>query len=1484
MAHANDLKRVKHIILSVIWALAGLYLVLIVLTHIPPVQRFLGLEVSGVIGRKIGARIEIGRVDFGFLNRLIIDDVLIYDQSGKPMLRATRLSAKFDIVPLMQKKVHLSSMQLFGLDANLYRMTAGSKPNYQFLLDSLASKDTTSTTPLDLAINSLVIRNGKIRYNQLDVADNPDVFSPQHVNLQNISGHIILNALTDDSLNLNVYRFSFKEAKGLDVRSLHFKVIANKTHAELTESGLSLPNSRLITRRLTANYSIKDGLLQKPSLTYHVAIDDCFITPSDLSCFDKTLNKFTKPVKLTADLSGTSTSLRVKRLDIDSRGEGVSLHADGSIADWDYTPKWNAAIDRLTVDDEFIAKLFSGFGRRLSLPNEISRLGSISFKGETGGSGTNFSTKGLLSTNVGKASIAFGRYDKEFNGQIETNGFDIGHVLNNKDLGNLATNLNVEGVTKNGKIASLKAKGKVDKIDYKGYSYNNLDIDGQLSNGIIGGSFAMNDPNGKVNISGTYDTNATSRSADITAQVSGLTPSALGFTDIGGDGTYDFNVKADIKGTSLNDLTGTVDVSNFSMKSAKSEYHMASMSLSAHSFGSERVIMMKSDFGNAEIKGRFDYASLPSSFANLVGSRLNTLPGLPRNMARTSNNFTVNAVINSSDWLEKMFEIRLHLDNPLSVRGYINDPKEEVDMTLSMPDFSYGGSRYKDGAAFIVTEGDSLKAMIGLRQMADNGSSTDWKVNARAANNRLYTLLSFSNNGKMSFSGTVDTQTQFYKNRQDESTAHVSILPSNVNVGDSTWTILPSEIIYSKNRAAINNLAIEHNDQHIIVNGLATNSVADTVSVDLRDVDVAYVLNLVNFHSVDFGGKASGYAYLSNVFNAPRANANLVVRDFTFESGRLGVLSAEVNYDNRDGQVNLDATAYDEDNARTSIRGYVSTKQNYMDIGIYAENTRCEFLEGFCGSFMRDVNVRADGECHVVGDLRKVNLIGTLVANGSVGISTLNTTYSLRNDTLRMIPNEIQFPRDSVWDRNGNVGIISGALHHKSLTKLTYDLDITTDNLLAYDTHDFGDDTFYGTIYATGTCNIKGRKGTLDFDINATPNKGSFIVYNAASPSTPDDQSFIRWIDRDDTIRAEKSHMQVGLQTGNGKFDIPTDIHLNILANANPGFNLRVLMDKSSGDMVSLYGDGVIRASYYNKGSFDMFGTYNILHGSYDLTIQNIIRRNFEFQEGSNIVFGGDAGNAALNLNAQYVLNGVSLSDLNIGRSFSNNNTRVNCLMNISGTPNAPKIDFGLDLPTVNTEVKQMVTNLINSEEEMNQQVLYLLAVGRFYPQGSNNAVADGSSTQQNQTSLAMQSILSGQLSQQLNNILKNVTNNSNWNFGANISTGTEGFNDAEYEGLLSGRLLNNRLLFNGQFGYRDNPNATTSFIGDFDLRYLIYPNGNLAIRVYNQTNDRYFTRNSLNTQGLGFILKKDFNGWRDFWGLPRKDKAKAKKKSKKNK
>ena len=383
----------------------------------------------------------------------------------------------------------------------------------------------------------------------------------------------------------------------------------------------------------------------------------------------------------------------------------------------------------------------------------------------------------------------------------------------------------------------------------------------------------------------------------------------------------------------------------------------------------------------------------------------------------------------------------------------------------------------------------------------------------------------------------------------------------------------------------------------------------------------------------------------------------------------------------------------------------------------------------------------------------------------------------------------------------------------------------------------------------------------VHIDCNVSPLKNSVFVYNAAQNDAISDQEFITWkVPVANTATATAVTPQSS----------SSNIYMNFLVNVTPVGTMRILMDAKTGDYITLNGSGSLQASYYNKGAFEMQGTYAVESGTYDVTIQGIINKKFQFQPGSTIVFGGDPYSAALNLQALYTVNGVSLSDLQLGNTFSSNTVRVNCLMNIGGQPSSPQVTFDLDLPTVNADEKQMVRSLLSSQQEMNQQVLYLLGIGRFYSQGQNNA---GEQQEQSRTSLAMQSFLSGTLSTQINNAINQIVRNDDWNFGANISTGTEGWNNAEYEGIVAGRMLNNRLLINGQFGYRDNATqASPSFIGDFDIRYLLLPNGNLALKVYNQTNDRYFTRSSMNTQGVGIIMKKDFNGLRDLFGRKKKE------------
>ena len=111
---------------------------LIGILQLPFAQAFIGKQVGNALESKLGTKTEIGRINLGLLNRIIIDDVLLYDQSQKKMLQASRLSVKLNLIELISSgKIQISSAQLFGTRAFLYKENPKATPNVQFVIDYL---------------------------------------------------------------------------------------------------------------------------------------------------------------------------------------------------------------------------------------------------------------------------------------------------------------------------------------------------------------------------------------------------------------------------------------------------------------------------------------------------------------------------------------------------------------------------------------------------------------------------------------------------------------------------------------------------------------------------------------------------------------------------------------------------------------------------------------------------------------------------------------------------------------------------------------------------------------------------------------------------------------------------------------------------------------------------------------------------------------------------------------------------------------------------------------------------------------------------------------------------------------------------------------------------------------------------------------------------------------------------------------------------
>ena len=1476
----NDtLKWIKYIFNVCFWTVVSLYLLIAVMVHIPYVQQSLASGVASVISSKLNTRVEIGRVDLGFLNRLVIDNTTIYDQGGKPMVRAARLAVRIDLLQLVEGRIRISSAQVFSTHFTLYRANAASAPNFQFALDALASKDSTKAkTPLDLSVNSFIMRHCSVKYDQLDRPHTPGRFNPAHLHITNIGTYIRLNALTDDSLNVALNTLSATEQSGVKVDAMSLSLVAGGSECRLRDLSLRLPHSHIAIADITARYRrLADGKVDMGSLRYSALVKSASITPSDLSPVVPQLADYRNPLQLRLSASGTAKRVNVDRLQITSPSGELSASADGWYEASKPHASWSVNIHDLHSSLKILQPL-----------SYVRLRGSASCT--TSGVIT---TAAVVNTDAGSADVNMTlSANRHFSGTLAASDIALGTLLNDSRLGDVSASLSLSGSLPKGKRPTVTAEGEVSKFAYNGYTYSNININGSYADNTVKGSLIIDDPNISLVAQGEYADLGKGKQLVVEAQLDHFRPSVTRLTDKWGDAVFSSSITADLQASGVNDSKGVVTIGHFRMQSSSDTCTINNLQVRGGFDSHEHYLVMESDFGYAMLTGHFNYSSLVSSVTSQIGRHIPVIA--PKNKDyEGDNNFTLIAHLNSTKWMRPLLGVPLDIRRPLLLRTNVSDASKSMVVECEAPLFIYDGATFSHANVNLHSHADSLICSAEVKKHQDNGDILDLSTRCNAADNLVDMSLGWLNEGKSR--GCLNATSSFGKNSQGVTYAHVVVKPSDLTIGDKTWLVKSSDIHYTPKHIDIREFTIAHDRQHIIVNGTASASKSDSLHIDLNGIDVRYVLDLVNFHSVDFDGSASGKALIVAPFGDMSAHADLTVRDFLFERGRMGVLSANVNWNKQESQIDIDAIANDGDDARTIIKGYVSPKRDYIDLGIQADSTHIDFMHSFTESFISEIDGRAVGKVRLAGPLSTINLTGQLVVNGSAMISPLNCRYTLDNDTVTFVPDEIELKNAVIRDAYGNAGYVNGFIHHKHLTRLSYDLEVAADNLLAYDIRSFGDDTFYGTVFADGTVGIHGRSGYLRMDIDVTPRHGSTFVYNASTNDQISNQEFIKWNDVTSLIpnfspslnNSSSSlipNFSLSLNNSssslipnssslipNSSSLIPnssSDMFINFNINCTPEATIRLLMDSRTNDYITMQGNGMLRATYYNKGAFNLFGTYTLAHGTYGITIQNIIKKNFTFREGGTFVFGGNPYDATLNLQAIHTVNGVSLADLNVGNSFTNNTIKVNCLMNIGGIARNPQVSFDLDMPTVSSDEKQMIRSVLNSEDELNQQVVYLLGIGRFYPTGTNNSA----SREQSETSLAMQSLLSGTISSQISSVLNTVIKNDNWNFGANISTGDEGWNNAEYEGTVNGRLLNNRLLINGQFGYRDNVNtANTNFIGDFDIRYLLMPNGNLALKVYNQTNDRYFTKSSLNTQGVGIIMKKDFRSIIDLFGKKKK-------------
>ena len=1467
----NKLSVFKIIIRTVIISILVIYFGCMTLLSIPSVQRGLGRLVTHELQDILQTEVQIGNIELGLFNRIIIQDVLVKDRENQPMLRVARFSAKFDIGALFDGQIRIQNVQLLGAAVHLSKKDPKSDPNFRFVIDAFTSKKKKKTNNfIDLRINALLIRRGQLNYDVYSEPSTPGKFNTSHVAIDNLSAKISLKALTADSLNVQVGRLSFVEQSGFQVKKMILKAVADEKLCKLSETEITFSRGSIKIDSLTATY---DGLFAHADSTffnYNGGLK-ARLVPADFSSFAPALKHFEDTVSVDMSFHNKGDVHKLSDFRVYSPHKEVLLLAQGYfVPPTDSLPfKVNGTIRQAEITQEGFQWIFHNISGKDEIPAVLQRIGTGLVNAEVKGNADKLETKLMLHTALG---IVQGEVDmfsdaktqhRSYSGQLFTEAFDLGTLLgNNKTFGNTSFNLDFNGLKYQNQGLESYIKGTVYEFEYQGYKYHNILLDGDFKPGDFNGRIALEDPNAFVAIDGKFSTSGKTPVFDLNASLKDFRPEQLHLTDKYPGTSFSGKLTAKFTGSNIDDVLGMVRVDSLQSQAPEEEYSytLPYFSIEAQSLSKGKEIAIHSPFLNASIRGDLSYRSVVPSIGKVVSRYMPALTWGSNTNVSGENNFKFRIHVDNTTALKRIFRLPVDLEMPAKLDGWFNDQNERMFVIANAPQFSVNENKYESVHLVLENPEDALRCKARGNLLMNKGSMMNLSLDTKAKEDCLYTTLHWGNNTDVTYSGKVMAFTTFSRD-VDSRKLHteIDLQPGHFILNDTVWSIYPSKIKIDKDSIDIRDFHFEHANQYIRINGRLGKGATDRCKVDLKDINLLYIMDMIQFEAVKFEGAASGTVYLDHVLKEPQLDAHLDVKNFMLNDALLGRAAIHGGFDNENGRILLDADIREDTVRYTRVKGYVSPKEKGLDLNIDAGGTNLAFLGKFVQGIFTDMQGRAHGNVRLYGPFKGLDLEGDIRANLGMTVDALNTRFNAQSDSVRIRSGEFLFNNVHLADLQGNKGMVNGYLRHKKLKDLTYNFRFNADHMLIFHTDE--DDTdypFYGKIYATGTAIVQGnpQNGLFVEGNLQAEDKTSFVYVLGAAAEATNDQ-FITFVDRTpkrahEEIETEVYHYLNKKEQEEVEED-PADIRLNLQIEPTPLAEMRILMDPVAGDYISAKGKGNLSVHFFNKGDFQIFGNYNIAEGIYKISMQNVIRKDFVLRPGGTVSFNGDPRAANLNLQAAHTVPSASLNDLIPDASSSRGNVRVNCIVNLSGNLTSPNMSFDLELPTVNEEDRQLVRSLTSTPEQMTTQIIYLLGVGKFYAFDYANQT-----TQSNATSSLAFNTLSGQL----NNMLSQVIDNQNWNLGTNLSTGQNGWTDVEAEAILSGRLLNNRLIINGNFGYRENTLQNSNFVGDFEAVWLLTENGDFRLRGYNMTNDRYFTKSTMTTQGIGFIYKKDFTRW----------------------
>lgn len=143
-----------------------LFVLLSILIYLPPVQKFLVSQVTRYASEATDMQIQVGRLSLSFPLDLVVSKVKVIDKQDT-ILAVDKLTAKVQLLPLLQKEVELDGLELKGATVNTAQLIEGMKLK-GYLGEFFIESHGVSLSPETAIINSIHLKDTHLDMNLSD--------------------------------------------------------------------------------------------------------------------------------------------------------------------------------------------------------------------------------------------------------------------------------------------------------------------------------------------------------------------------------------------------------------------------------------------------------------------------------------------------------------------------------------------------------------------------------------------------------------------------------------------------------------------------------------------------------------------------------------------------------------------------------------------------------------------------------------------------------------------------------------------------------------------------------------------------------------------------------------------------------------------------------------------------------------------------------------------------------------------------------------------------------------------------------------------------------------------------------------------------------------------------------------------------------------------------------------------------------------------